>query len=143
MNTIKETARNRLDVRIILAVLWVAEVLSSLNGDTYRLSDPVTLKSMLENTGSIVSTPELLLVMSIIFVVPILMSVLTLTLKSSVSRWANRIIGILYAMITLAFCVLGFVLRSAVYEIVWATAQLVFTLLVVWYAWKWKGEESK
>ena len=143
MNTIKETARNRLDVRIILAVLWVAEVLSSLNGDTYRLSDPVTLKSMLENTGSIVSTPELLLVMSIIFVVPILMSVLTLTLKSSVSRWANRIIGILYAMITLAFCVLGFVLRSAGYEIVWATAQLVFTLMVVWYAWKWKGEESK
>ena len=38
MNTNKETASNLLDVRIILAVLWVAEVLSSLNGDTYRLS---------------------------------------------------------------------------------------------------------
>ena len=38
MNTNKETARNLLDVRIILAVLWVAGMLSSLNGDTYRLS---------------------------------------------------------------------------------------------------------
>jgi len=38
-----------------------------------------------------------------IFVVPILMSALTLILKSSVSRWANRIIGILYALITFAF----------------------------------------
>ena len=35
--TNKETARNLLDVRIILAVLWVAGMLSSLNGDTYRL----------------------------------------------------------------------------------------------------------
>ena len=43
--TNKETARNLLDVRIILAVLWVAGMLSSLNGDTYRLSDPVALKS--------------------------------------------------------------------------------------------------
>jgi hypothetical protein len=142
MNTNKETARNLLDVRIVLAALWIAEVLSSLNGDTYRLSDPITLKSMLENTGSIVTTPGLLLTMSMIFVVPILMSALTLILKSSVSSWANRIIGILYALITFAFLVLCFVLRSASYEFVWATAQLVFTLLVVWYAWKWTNPEG-
>jgi hypothetical protein len=142
LGTNKETARNLLDVRIVLAALWIAEVLSSLNGDTYRLSDPITLKSMLENTGSIVTTPGLLLTMSMIFVVPILMSALTLILKSSVSRWANRIIGILYALITFAFLVLCFVLRSASYEFVWATAQLVFTLLVVWYAWKWTNPEG-
>jgi hypothetical protein len=142
LGTNKETARNLLDVRIVLAALWIAEVLSSLNGDTYRISDPITLKSMLENTGSIVTTPGLLLTMSMIFVVPILMSALTLILKSSVSRWANRIIGILYALITFAFLVLCFVLRSASYEFVWATAQLVFTLLVVWYAWKWTNPEG-
>jgi hypothetical protein len=141
--TNKETARNLPDVRIILAVLWVAEVLSSLNGDTYRLSDPITLKSMLENTGSIVTTPGLLLTMSMIFVVPILMSALTLILKHSVSRWANRIIGILYAVIILAFWVLGFVLQSASYEFVWSTAQFVFVLLVVWYAWKWTNPEGQ
>ena len=130
-------------MRIVLAALWIAEVLSSLNGDTYRLSDPITLKSMLENTGSIVTTPGLLLTMSMIFVVPILMSVLTLMLKSSVSRWANRIIGIVYAMIILAFAVLGFVLQSASYEFVWSTAQLVFVLLVVWYAWRWRNPEGQ
>ena len=142
MNTNNRTARSLLDVRIILAVLWVAEVLSSLNGDTYRLSDSVALKSLLENTGAIKATPELLLVFSIIFVFPILMSALTLTLKYSVSRWANRIIGVLYAVIILAFWVLGFVLRSASYEFVWSTAQLVFVLLVVWYAWKWPKQEA-
>jgi len=143
MNTNKETARNLLDVRIILAVLWVAGMLSSLNGDTYRLSDPVVLKSLLANTGPVVASSELYLVMSLILVGSVFMSVLTLTLKSPMSRWANRIIGIFYVIIHLAFWVLHLVVwRSAGYEIVWATAQLVFALLVVWYAWKWTNPEG-
>ncbi len=142
LGTNKETARNLLDVRIVLAVLWIAEVLSSLNGDTYRLNDPAVLKASLENNGFIVVTPGLLVVMSLIFVFPILMSALTLILKYSVSRWANRIIGIIYAVILLAFWVLGFVLQSASYEFVWSTAQLVFVLLVVWYSWKWPNPEG-
>ena len=139
---VKETPKNQLDVRIVLAVLWIAEVLSSLNGDTYRLSDSVALKSLLENTGSIKATPELLFVMSIIFVFPILMSALTLILKYSVSRWTNRILGILYAVIIFGFWVLGFVLGSVSYEFVWSTAQLVFILLIVWNAWKWHNPEA-
>ena len=50
MNTIKGslegtntvTASNLIDVRIILAVLWAAGMLSSLNGDTFRLSGMTT-----------------------------------------------------------------------------------------------------
>jgi hypothetical protein len=154
MNTIKgsplgankKTARDLPDVKIILAVLWGAGMLSSLNGDTYRLNDPVVLKSSLANTGSIVVTPLLLLVMALIFVGSIFMSVLTLTLKSPVSRWANRILGIFYAIIHLAFWALTLVSLSAgqvgIYEIVWYTAQLVFAFLVVWYAWKWPNPEG-
>ena len=134
MNTNKETARNLLDVRIILAVLWVAGMLSSLNGDTYRLSAA---------TGPLGANPELLSVMAILLVGHIFMCVLTLTLKSPVSRWANRIIGIFYGLIILAFWILGFVSRSAGYEIVWATGQLVCALLVVWYAWKWTNPEGQ
>jgi hypothetical protein len=104
--------------------------------------DPVALQLLIANTSPIVVTPGLLSVMAIIFVGPILMSVLTLMLKSPASRWANRIMGIFYAVVILAFWVLAFVLRSAGYEIVWATAQLVFALLVVWYAWKWTNPEG-
>ena len=141
MNSDRKTVGIMLDVRIILAVLWVAGMLSSLNGDTYRFNDPVALQALITNTGAIVVSSGLLLVMSIIFVVPILMSFLTLTLKYSVSRWANCIVGILFAMVVLVFWVLGFVFRSAGYEFVWSTAQLVFASLVVWYAWKWPKQE--
>ena len=133
MNTINKTARNLLDMRIILAVLWVAGMLSSLNGDTYRLSAA---------TGPIGVNPELLSVFAVVLVGHVFMSGLTLTLKSPVSRWANRIIGLFYAMIIFAFWVNAFVSRLPGYEIVWATAQLVFALLVVWYAWKWSNPEG-
>lgn len=132
MNTNKETTRNLLDVRIILAVLWVVGMLSSLNGDTYRLSAA---------TGPIGANPELLSVFAVVFVGHIFMSILTLTLKSPVSRWANRIIGIFYAMIILTFWVIAFVSRLPGYEIVWATGQLVCALLVVWYAWRWTTQK--
>jgi|WetSurMetagenome_2_1015567.scaffolds.fasta_scaffold97186_2 hypothetical protein len=141
--TNKETAINLLDSRIILAVLWVAVMLSSLNGDTYRLSDPITLKSMIDNTGPIITSRGLLLLMSMIFVGMIFMSVLTLTLKAPVSRWANRVMGILYAVIIFGFWVLGLTLKSAGYEMVWSTAQLVFAFLVVWYAWNWTNPEGQ
>ena len=143
LGKVEETTNNRLDVRIVLAVLWVVGMLSSLNGDTYRLNDPVSLKSLIDNTGPIVASNGLLLIMSIIFAGHVFMGALTLILKAPVSRWANRIIGILYALIIFVFWVLGFVLGSPTgYALVWSTAQLVFALLVVWYAWKWQNPEA-
>ena len=142
MNTIKgslhgtnnENARNLLDSRIILAVLWIAGMLSSLNGDTFRLS------AMTKFLGV---NSEQLSVFAVVLVGQVLMSGLTLTLKSPVSRWANRVTGIFYAMFILAFEVFHlFVWRSVGYEIVWSTAQLVFALMVVWYAWKWTNPEG-
>ena len=77
LGTNKETAKNLLDVRIILAVLWVAGMLSSLNGDTYRLS------AMTKPLGV---SPELLSGYALVLVGHVFMSGLTLTLKSPVSR---------------------------------------------------------
>ncbi len=135
MITNKETARNPLDVRIVLAVLWVAGMLSSLNGDTFRLSAMTKffrskLRTIVGVCGGVSGSG--------------CNEWLDLTLKSPVSRWANRIIGIFHAVFILAFEVLHlFVWRSAGYEIVWSTAQLVFALLVVWYAWKWRNPEGQ
>ena len=143
LSKVEETTKNPLDVRIVLAVLWIVGMLSSLNGDTYRLNDSVALKSLINNTGPVVASNGLLLIMSIIFAGHIFMGALTLILKAPVSRWANRIIGILYALIIFGFWVLGFALGSPTgYALVWSTAQLVFALLIVWYAWKWHNPEA-
>jgi len=143
MNSGKSTAGMMLHVRIILSVLWIARLLSGLQGDTYRLSDPVALQSILANNGAVVVTNELLLVMSIIFVVPTLMSFLTLILKYPAVRWVNLAIGLFLAVFDLVFLVLALLQwRSTGYEIVWSIAYLVFTTLIVWYAWRWPKQEA-
>jgi hypothetical protein len=133
LGTNNEASRNLQDVRIILAVLWVAGMLSSLNGDTYRLS------AMTKFLGA---NPDLLSILSIILVGHIFMSSLTLILRPHASRWANRIAGIIYAMIIAYFWVYFLVSRLQVYEIVWSTGQLICALQVVWFAWKWPNPEG-
>jgi Ca2+/Na+ antiporter len=130
------------DVRIILSALWAARMLSGLQGDVIRFLAPGMLEEMIAGTTDVPVTNELLLVMSFIFIVAILMSILSLTLKVKASRWANRSIGIIFAafdLIFLAFMI--FQLQAPAYEIAWGFAYLVFTALVVWYAWKWPNPE--
>ncbi|MFC1799426.1 DUF6326 family protein [Candidatus Eisenbacteria bacterium] len=143
MNTSMRTARSRLDVRIILSALWAARMLSGLQGDSTRLHDPVALKELVAGTSAVPVTNALLLVMSVIFAVPILMSFLSLTLKENANRWANRSIGIIFAAFDLAFLGMAlFLWPFSAYEIFWSVMYLVFTILVVRYAWKWPRQEA-
>jgi hypothetical protein len=128
-------------VRIILSALWVARMLSSLQGDTVRLSDPVVLKELVAGTTGAPITDAMLLGFSVILAVPILMSFLSLTLKYPTVRWANLIVGTFFVLFELYFMI-SFYLQDPAYEIFWGIAYLSFALLVVWYAWKWPREEG-
>ncbi len=140
MNSNKKTARIMVDVRIILSALWVARMLSSLQGDSTRFYDPVALKELVAGTTEITVTNEMLLVMSIILAVPIFMSFLSLTLKDKANRWANLIIGVFFVVWELVFLIFVY-LQGPAYEIFWGIAYLVFAALVVWYAWKWPKQK--
>jgi len=143
MNTNSKKVRNLPDMRIILAAFWISGMLCSLNGDTYRLSDPISLKALLANTGTLEVSNGLLMVMSIIFAGYIFMGGLTLIVNPTASRRINRIAGTFYGLVILGFWILGFILGSQTgYAIVWSTAQLVFASLVVWYSWKWGNPED-
>ena len=127
-------------VRIILSALWVARMLSSLQGDTMRLSNPEVLKEFVAGTTKVPITDAMLLGFSVILAVPILMSFLSLTLKYPTVRWANLIIGTFFVLFELYFLI-SFYLQDPAYEMFWGIAYLSFALLVVWYAWKWPKEE--
>jgi hypothetical protein len=131
------------DIRIKLSALWAARMLSGLQGDSTRLHDPVAMKEIMAGTSAVRVTSELLLMMSLIFAVPIFMSCLSLTLKDPSNRWANRVIGVLFALFDLVF--LGLVLFSGGpfgYEAVWSFVYPTFTASVVWYAWRWPKKEA-
>ena len=136
MNTNRKAARIMVDVRIILSALWVARMLSSLQGDVMRFMQPGMLEEMISGTTDVPITNAMLLVMSVVMAVPKFMSFLSLTLKDKANRLANLIVGIFFVVWELVFLIF-FYLKAPAYEVFWGIAYLVFAALVVWYSWKW------
>ena len=132
------------DVKIKLSALWVARMLSGLQGDSTRLHDPVALRDLLEGTSGVQVTNSLLFILSLVFVVPILMVVLSLTLPDRANRRANLGLGIAFLAFDLAFLVMTLVgWEFSAYEALWSVMYVVFVGLIVWYSWNWRPERAR
>jgi len=120
-------------------VLWLFEEAALLAYMTLGSLEKDVLKNFISTgeMGGIKIGPEILLLFAIVFLIPLVMAFLSLTLKDSVNRWANIIVGIVY--IGLNFIDLTEVLAQLS---AWATlmilSKIVALVLVVWYAWKSK-----
>jgi len=133
----------KINVKIKLSALWAARMLSALQADVVVFLQPGMLEEMIAGTTELQITIELISVMAIIFMVPIFMSFLSLTLQDKANRWANLSIGIFFAGFDLIFLILVlFVWQTFAYEKILYVVYLVFTSLVVWHAWKWPKQEA-
>jgi len=84
-------------------------------------------------------TPEMIMVIAITFLIPPIIAFLSLTLKDSINRWVNIIVGIVF--IVLIPIGTGFEVIPAAYlgsMIIIAIVEVVALALIVWYAWKSK-----
>jgi hypothetical protein len=72
------------------------------------------------------------LVIAIIMLIPIIMVVLTLTLKYPAIRWVNIIVALLLVI----FNLFGLPYKGA-YDNFLIIVSFVFNGLTVWYAWNW------
>ena len=139
MNTNKETARNLEDVKTKLSTLWVTVTTLYLFGDVFGFFEPGLIEEIIagESRG-IQITQVVLLAMAISMAIPSVMIFLSKTLKYKANRWANIILGILYT---------GFLLSTmltSTYAYYWflGIVEVVFTVLIVWNAWKWPKQEA-
>jgi len=100
--------------------------------------EPDVLQQFLD-TGEIEGMkvgPEILLLLAILLLVPLIMTFLSLTLKDSINRWANIIVGIVWTVLGLTD--LPTYLGKPAYATLMWLSTVVATALVVWYAWKSK-----
>jgi len=81
--------------------------------------------------------PEILLLFAIILLVPLVMAFLSLTLKNSTNRWANIILGIVFAGLEL-FELVELLAYPSAHLILMTLSKVVAPALIVWYAWKSK-----
>lgn len=118
------------DTRIVLSGLWVALMLTYLLGDVLRIFagdfEPGKLARGFQPTQGI------WLLIAAIMLIPIVMVVLTLTLKYPAIRWVNIIVAILLVV----FNLFGLPYKGA-YDNFLIIVSFVFNALTIWYAWKW------
>jgi hypothetical protein len=104
-------------------------MLTYLLGDVLRIfAGDVTLGEI----EGVVPGQGVWLGIAFIMLIPIVMVVLTLTLKYPAIRWVNIIVAILLVV----FNIFGLPYPGA-YDNFLIAVSFVFNALTVWYAWKW------
>jgi hypothetical protein len=126
------------DWKIKIALLWLIKEATILVSMVLSLYDPnVSEQIIAGKLGEMQTTPELLLVFAIIFLVPLVMSFLSVTLKDSPNRWTNIIVGLIFTVLELTG-ITDVLANPSAYVIVMFVALVVVPALIVWYAWKSK-----
>ena len=118
------------EVRIILSASWVALML------TYLLGDVLRIFSGEFKAGEIVGmkgTQAIWLGAALLMLIPIVMVVLSLTVKYPAIRWVT----IVAAVILFIFNLVGLPTYDSVYDKFLIIVGLGFNVLIVWFAWKW------
>jgi hypothetical protein len=117
--------------RIKLSALWVALMLTYLLGDVLRIFSGDFVAGEM---GGMQVSQGLYLALAAMLVIPALMVFLSLTLPFKVNRWTNIILAIFF----LGFNLIGLPTYPSAYDRFLIMVGLLFNLLTVWYAWKWR-----
>ena len=142
MNTINkaaETENLKINVKIKLSALWAAMMLLYIYADIFSLFRPGEIEEMIDGRmGPFPVTQASLLVASILMIIPAVMVFLSLTLKPTVNRWANITLGLLYSVVNIS----NLIGETWAYYIFFGIVEIVLTLLIISYAWKWAIPEG-
>ncbi len=120
------------DIRITLSGLWVALMLTYLLGDVLRIfAGDFKAGEM----NGVQMTQATLFAGAIFMLIPIVMVVLSLTLKYPAIRWVT----IVAAVLLFVFNLIGLPTYQSAYDKFLIGVGLVFNVVTFWYAWKWVG----
>jgi O-antigen/teichoic acid export membrane protein len=128
------------DVKIKLAMLWLVFFCVMIVTPTLELYLPGFIEDIIAGeSGGEPITAEVILLLAIITLIPPIMAVLSITLKDSINRWANIIVGIVFVGLSL-MTPIGYLAEQDAYYaglILVGIVEIVVAALIVWYAWKW------
>jgi hypothetical protein len=122
------------DVRIKLSALWVSMMLLYIYADILTLFRPGQVEEMIDGRmGPFPATQGSLMAASILMIIPAVMVFLSITLKPAINRWANIVFGALYTLVN----IVNLIGETWIYYLSFGVVEIVLTLLIIWYAWKW------
>jgi uncharacterized protein DUF6326 len=143
MNSPKKIERILEDVkistRIKLSALWATVMFCYIEGDFTSFFPPggYIQQSLAGKMGPFQTTQLTLLAGSLFISIPCAMVFLSLIMKPKACQRVNIILALFYTIVN---SISSFTTTWA-YFIFFGIVESVFTLLIVWYAWKWPDEK--
>ncbi|KKH14307.1 hypothetical protein DU48_04265 [Methanosarcina mazei] len=117
-------------------MLWLFASIAFLAHQIIVLMEPGVIAQLMEGMaeGQKIS-PGMILFFAILMLVPMIMAFLSLTLKDSLNRWLNIIVGAVFAVLWFTSVI------EAAQSAYWGGTLMtlsaaVASALIVWYAWK-------
>jgi len=131
-----------INVKIKLALFWVALMFFYLYNDLFSFFKPGTVEELVGGSlEGIVFTQELLFGAALLMALPSIMIFLSLTLKAKLNRMVNIIVGIFHMIVLVGTLLVPGDLW--VYYATYMVFEAVFIILIIWHAWKWPTQEIK
>ena len=115
-----------------IAVLWIFMAVAMSAHSIFSFMVPELVEEMWETEMG----QGMMLLMALFWWIPMVMAVLSMTLKDSANRWTNFIVGIVFTILNIVHFTEHLSPPSAC-QILIIGSTVVVTGLIAWLAWKW------
>lgn len=130
------------NVKIKLAALWVALMFLYIYADFFQLMTPKKIEKMINlQTPMGPTSPEILVIFSVILIIPTLMIFLSVFLKPQINKWLNIIIALIYASMSILIIVSTIGDKWHTFYVLFNFVEIIVFAVIISRAWKWPREE--
>ena len=142
MNSKNTLQDEKVNVKIILAALWVAVMFIYVYADIKTLFQPEIPEQIISGiVGGMTISQSFLFAAAILMSIPPIMILLSLILKPSINRWVNIIVSFLHILLII---ITRFVPGKIwYYYIYYQSIEAIFHSLIIWYAWRWPIQDKQ
>jgi uncharacterized membrane protein YecN with MAPEG domain len=120
-----------------IAVLWIFMAMAMSAHSIFSFMVPEVVEEM----WAMEMGQGMMLLMSLFWWIPMVMAVLSLTLKDKANRWANFVLGIVFTILNIVHLTEHFASPSACQMLI-VGSTIVVTGLIAWLAWKWPKQQA-
>ena len=132
----------KVNIKNKLAFLWTALMFLYIYADYFRLMTPEKLEKMMQlQTPMGPTSPQLLIIFSVILIVPTLMIFLSVFLKPVINKWLNIVVAFLYALISVLIIVSSFGNEWQAFFVLFNVIELIVFAIIIYQAWNWPKEK--
>ncbi len=133
----------KINVKLKLSALWIAVMFIYVYADIKVLFQPGTINAInIGEIGGMQINQMFLFISAVIMTIPCLMIFLSLVLEPKLNKLINIFLGIIYTVIIISTYYISGDGEIWAYYILYNFVEVMLTLMIVWYAWRWPKKEK-